>query len=141
MTYHVASMLKAYPKNLGEVDQVKLAACIAACFECARTCTACADACLSEDMVEQLTTCVRTNLDCAGLCETSGKVLSRHTGYDASIVLDTIKACWIACKACADECEKHESVHEHCRICAETCRRCAQACADLVEALGRTGSF
>lgn len=87
-------------------------------------------------MVAELTKCIRTNLDCADLCEATGRVLSRHTGYDANITLDTIRACQMACKACADECERHASMHEHCRICAEACRRCEQACAELVAALG-----
>ena len=136
MTHHVTSMLETYPKDLGGVDKEKLAACIEACFECAQTCTACADACLSEDMVAELTKCIRTNLDCADLCEATGRVLSRHTGYDANITLDVIRACQMACKACADECEKHASMHEHCRICAEACRRCEATCAELVAALG-----
>ncbi len=49
---HVSSMLETYPKDLAGVDREKLAACIAACFECAQVCTACADACLAEDMVQ-----------------------------------------------------------------------------------------
>lgn len=34
MTHHVASMLQTYPKDLGTIDQPKLAECIEACFEC-----------------------------------------------------------------------------------------------------------
>lgn len=34
------TLLDAYPKNLGGIDQHKLAECIAACFDCARACTA-----------------------------------------------------------------------------------------------------
>src|SRR5690554_5492529 len=52
-------------------------------MECAQACTACADACLSEDMVAELTKCIRTNLDCADLCETTG-IVSRHTGDPTS---------------------------------------------------------
>ncbi|MFI7481309.1 four-helix bundle copper-binding protein [Kocuria sp. M1R5S2] len=133
---HVPSMLTHYPKDLGVVDEVKLAACIAACFECAQTCTACADACLSEDTVAELTQCIRTNLDCADLCAATGNVLSRHTGYDVNINLAALRACWMVAKACADECEKHADRHEHCRICAEACRRCEVACMDLITALG-----
>jgi len=62
---HITSMLETYPKDLGGIDREKLAECIAACFECAQTCTACGDACLSEDMVAELTRCIRTNADCA----------------------------------------------------------------------------
>ena len=65
---HVTAMLDAYPKDLGNIDRQKLADCIHACFACGETCTACADACLSEDMVAELTKCIRTNLDCADIC-------------------------------------------------------------------------
>lgn len=136
MNYYVASMLKSDPEEPADVDRVKLAACIAACFECARTCTACADACLSEDSVAELTACIRTNLDCADICTTTGHALSRYSSDDPNTTLDTVRACWIASKACADECEKHADMHEHCRICAETCRRCEVACAELLERVG-----
>ena len=60
-----AEMFDTYPKDLGGVDRQKLTACIEACFECVWGCTACADACLSGDMVAELTRCLRTNADCA----------------------------------------------------------------------------
>lgn len=132
----IKAMLDTYPKDLGHIDRAQLAACIAACYECSQTCTACADACLSEDMVAELTKCIRTNLDSADVCATTGAVLSRHTGYDAQITRTLLGACAAACKACGDECERHASMHEHCRVCAESCRRCEQACVDLLGALG-----
>ncbi|GAB3325635.1 four-helix bundle copper-binding protein [Geodermatophilus aquaeductus] len=129
-------MLEAYPKDLGGVDRQKLQECIEACFECAQACTACADACLSEDMVAELTTCIRTNLDCADVCDTTGRVLSRHTGYDANLTRAVLEACAAACKACGDECARHAEMHEHCRVCADSCRRCEAACRDLISSLG-----
>ena len=126
-------MLAAYPRDLGRIDRGALTACIEACVECAQACTACADACLGEGSVTELTTCIRTNLDCADQCETTGRVLSRHTGYDANLTRAVLEACAAACTACRDECERHASMHEHCRICAEACRRCETAC---VEAAG-----
>ena len=131
-----AQMLETYPKDLGGIDREKLLACIEACGECAQACTACADACLSEDMVAELTTCIRTDADCADVCAATGRVLSRHTGYDANLTRAVLEACATACRACGDECERHASMHEHCRVCAEACRRCEQACRDLLGALG-----
>lgn len=128
-------MLETYPESLGGVDREKLRACIEACFECAQACTACADACLSEDTVAELTKCIRTNLDCADLCATTGRVLSRHTGYDANLTRAVLEACAQACKACGDECARHAGHHEHCRVCAEACRRCARACRELAGSL------
>ena len=74
----------AYRKDLGGVDKQKPLECIEACVECAQACTACADGCLGEDRVAELTKCIRTETDCADICDTTGRVLSRHTGYDAT---------------------------------------------------------
>src|SRR3954466_12682824 len=131
-----AEMLRTYPADLGRVDRQALAAGIEKCFSCAQACTACADACLSEQMVAELVKCVRTNLDCADICDTTGRVLSRHTGYDANLTRSVLEACAAACKACGDECASHASMHEHCRICGESCRRCEQACRNLIASLG-----
>jgi hypothetical protein len=131
-----AQMLDAYPKDLGGIDRKRLRACIDACVECAQACTACADACLSENMVAELTTCIPSDLDCADVCDSTGRVLSRHTGYDANLTRAVLEACATACTTCGDECERHASMHEHCRICAEACRRCEQACRDLLAGLG-----
>ncbi|SDE04769.1 four-helix bundle copper-binding protein [Auraticoccus monumenti] len=129
-------MLDSYPKDLGGVDRDKLLACIEACFECAQACTACADACLGEDSVADLTTCIRSDLDCADVCDTTGRVLSRRTGHDADTTRAVLEACARLCRACGDECEQHARMHEHCRVCAEACRRCEQACQDLISSLG-----
>ena len=129
-------MLETYPKDLGGVDRDKLRECIEACVECAQACTACADACLSEDMVAELTKCIRTNLDCADVCDATGRVLSRRTGYDATLTRAVLEACAAACKACGNECGQHAPMHEHCRVCAEACRRCERACRELIAALG-----
>jgi hypothetical protein len=129
-------MLRTYPKDLGDVDADRLAACIDACFECAQACTACSDACLSEDMVADLTKCIRTNADCADVCEAAGRVLSRHTGYDANLTRAVLQACAAACRSCGDECGSHADMHEHCGVCAQACRRCEQACQELLAALG-----
>ncbi|TDQ53448.1 four-helix bundle copper-binding protein [Actinorugispora endophytica] len=128
-------MLESYPKSLGGVDREKLRACIDACYECAQACTACADACLSEDTAAGLAKCVRTNLDCADQCDTTGRVLSRHTGYDANMTRAILEACAQSCKACADECALHAEQYEHCRVCAEACRRCEMVCRELIASL------
>lgn len=132
----VRGMLRSYPADLGHVDREALARCIEECVACAQSCTACADACLSEVRVADLGKCVRTDLDCADICETTGRVLSRHTGYDANVTRAQLTACAAACKACGDECAKHAPMHEHCRICADACRRCEEACQELLAVLG-----
>ena len=118
MTYKL--MLETYPKHLGDIDIDKLADCIAACFECAQVCTACADACLSEDMVAELTKCIRTNLDCADQCATTGRALSRHTGYDANLTRAFLEAC-------AAECDHHAQHYAHCHVSAAACHRAYDA--------------
>jgi hypothetical protein len=131
---HTAEMLDTYPADLGGVDKQKLVSCIEACLDCTQACTACADACLSEQTVAELTKCIRTNLDCADVCDTTGRVLSRHTGYDANLTRAVLQACATACRS-GDECQQHASMHAHCRICAVACRHCEQACNDLLASL------
>ena len=134
----VAEMLRTYPADLGDIDRGALTRCIEECVRCAQACTACADACLSEsdDQLPMLRKCIRTNEDCADICTTTARVLSRHTGYDVNITRAQLDACMIVCKSCADECEQHASRHEHCRVCADACRRCEDACRELLGALG-----
>jgi hypothetical protein len=129
-----AQMLDTYPADLDGVDRDALARCIEECSTCAHTCTACTDACLSEQNIAELATCTRSDLDCADICDATGRVLSRHTGYDANLSRTIVQACVAACKACGNEC--CASKHEHCRICAEACRRCERACHDLLTSLG-----
>jgi hypothetical protein len=124
-------MLETYPAEIN-LDRAKLAGAIDALIACSEACTACADACLSEDMVADLTKCIRTDMDCADICATTARVLSRHTGYDANISRSLLEACATACKACGDECQQHAEMHEHCRICAEACRTSEAACRDLL---------
>lgn len=131
MTTTTMPMLETYPAEIN-LDRAKLAATIDALITCAEACTACADACLSESAVAELTKCVRTNMDCADICGTTARVLSRHTGYDANISRSLLEACATVCKSCGDECEGHANMHEHCRVCAEACRACEKACRDLL---------
>jgi len=133
-----AEMLRTYPADLGEVNRDALVRCIEQCLFCAQACTACSDACLSEsdDELVMLRKCIRSNEDCADICAITARVLSRHTGYDAKVTHSILQACATICCSCGDECERHASRHEHCRVCAEVCRRCEQACQELSNALG-----
>lgn len=135
MTHHISAMIDAHPRGAGSIDKEKLAEGIAACFECAQTCTVCADACLGEDMVSDLSACIRTDLDCADICTTTGNILSRQTGRNTGVTRAVLQACRTACAVCAEECESHAGMHEHCRICAEACRRCEAACASLLDSM------
>ncbi|MCK0115740.1 four-helix bundle copper-binding protein [Isoptericola sp. S6320L] len=127
-------MMATYPAEIN-LDRRLLAGAVEALVECAQACTACADACLSEEMVADLRKCIRSNLDCADICDTTARVLSRHTGYDANVSRAQLEACIQACRSCGDQCESHAAMHEHCRVCAEACRACERACADLLAAM------
>lgn len=126
-------MLRTTPSDTG-YDAETLVACIDACFDCAQACTACADACLGEEMVAELRRCITLDLNCADICAATGRVLSRQTGYDAELTRAALVACRDACRRCAEECERHAAMHEHCRICAEVAQRGEQACERLLAA-------
>ena len=129
-------MLDSYPRELN-VDRGLFVRCIEACCDCAESCTQCADDCLGEESVQELTGCIRLNLDCADICAATGRVVSRQTGVDANVTTAIVQACIAACRSCGDECERH-AAHgmEHCRVGAEECRRCEQACQELLPAIG-----
>jgi hypothetical protein len=131
----VAELLATHP-GPSEVDRETLARCIAECFDCARSCTACADADLAEEEVAEMRRCIRLCLDCADICDAAGRVVSRQTHFEPETSRAQVESCRRSCSACAEECERHARHHEHCRICADTCRRCEEACASLLDAIG-----
>jgi hypothetical protein len=133
-TLEAKVMLDTHPWP-GHVDRDALARCIEECFACAQACTSCADACLSEEGVAELRKCIRLNLDCADVCDATGRGLTRQTGYDAPTSKALLRACREVCATCAEECERHADKHEHCRICADACRRCREACDTLLTAM------
>lgn len=89
---YAKQMLDSYPKDYN-VDTDLLVACIEACFDCAQACTACADDCLSEDNVADMIKCIRLDSDCADICVTTGRILSRQTEYDANVTRSALEAC------------------------------------------------
>lgn len=125
-----AQMLRTHPNPTISDDTV--AACIRACFDCAQACTACADACLGEPDPKPLVQCIRLNLDCADLCDTTGRIITRQTAFERQMVSAALHACATACRLCAEECERHAPHMEHCRVCAEACRQCERACQALL---------
>lgn len=131
----VSEMLRTHPTGVGDTDEAILKNCILACLECLYSCTACADACLAEPSVADLRGCIRTNLDCADVCDATARVLSRHTGSEGDLVRRMLEACRDISRSCADECERHAETHLHCEVCALTCRRCETACKELLASL------
>jgi hypothetical protein len=110
----VQQMISMHPDVRGSTNDA-LIRCIEECYSCAQTCTSCADACLAEEMVKELTQCVRLNLDCADVCNITGRIATRRTGSDDELIRRMLVTCAAACRLCGDECERHASRHEHCR--------------------------
>jgi hypothetical protein len=129
----VKQIISAHPDVKGRVNEA-LIRCIEECYGCAQTCISCADACVAEQMVTELRQCIRLDLDCADICNATGAVATRRTGSNEQILRQMLEVCAAACKVCGDECERHASKHQHCRICAEVCRSCEQACRAAADA-------
>jgi hypothetical protein len=124
---HVEEMIRTHPQVRGSTNDA-LIRCIELCYDCAQTCTVCADACLAEDEVKELAQCIRLNHDCADVCAATGSLGSRRTGSNELVLRSMLEACAQACRLCGEECARHAQHHEHCRICAESCRECEHAC-------------
>jgi hypothetical protein len=131
---HAEQILETHPRG-GAIEAGALLTCIEACFDCAQSCTACADADLGENDVGMLIRCIRLCLDCGDVCTTTGQILSRQTEFEPELARFVVEACAQACRVCGKECERHADHHEHCRVCADVCRRCEQACDDILSIL------
>jgi hypothetical protein len=128
----IEQMFGTHPRPVGTEGHLA-AECVRACFECVEICTACADACIAEADTS-LGKCIRLNLDCADVCDVTGRLLARPAHTDAPMLRAQLEACALACRACGDECARHRHM-EHCRICADACERCASICVDMQKAI------
>ena len=131
---HTQQMIATHPDVKGSVNLALINA-IESAYDCAQTCTSCADACLAEKMVAELRQCIRLNLDCADVCATTATLGNRRTGSNEEVLRKMLEACIAACRLCGAECETHASMHEHCRVCAESCRRCESACREALQTI------
>lgn len=131
---HAQQMIATHPHVQGSTNNALVAA-IETAMDCAQICTSCADACLGETNVAQLTQCIRLNLDCADICSATAHVATRRTGSNEAVIVSQLEACVLACRLCAEECERHAEHHEHCRICADTCTRCERICRKAIESI------
>jgi hypothetical protein len=127
-----ADLLRVHPTPPPDDRLDVLAACVKGCYESAESCTVCADACLGEQGVGQLTACIRQCLDCAAICEATARIVARQTASRPELQRRQIEACIAACATCADACGAHAQQHDHCRLCRDTCLACAALCKDLL---------
>jgi hypothetical protein len=130
----VREVIETHPRPTS-IDHDILVRCITECLRCAATCTSCADANLAEPDVKEMVRCTRLCLDCSDICSTTARVVIRQTAADNDVLRAVVETCATSCRVAGDECERHASHHEHCRICAETCRACEAACDALVAAI------
>jgi hypothetical protein len=130
---NVNHFLETHPQRPSQLGAVT--SCVKACYGCSEACTLCADACLAEEAIAQLRRCIRMCLDCAAICEVTGRVVARQTETDTNLLRRQLESCATACNICAQECEQHSGMHEHCRLCAQSCRACEKACQELLAVL------
>jgi hypothetical protein len=130
----VRAMFQNHPEKPSHTDT--MSRCIDACFNVVESCTACADACLSEKHLESLVACIRINLDCAAVCAATGNIMSRANKRGNRQPLEALLTTCIAyCRSCADECSRHANMHKHCDVCAKACRGCAECCTAMLSAM------
>jgi uncharacterized protein YutE (UPF0331/DUF86 family) len=131
---HTEQMIATHPDVRGNVNRALITA-IEALYDCAQTCTSCADACVAEDMVVELRQCIRLNMDCADACAATASIANRRTGSNEEVIRRMLDTCITACRLCGEECARHAGQHEHCRVCAESCRACEQACQEALRSM------
>lgn len=113
---------------LDDVPAGALVECIEMCQRCVASCTACADECLGQADIAQFRRCIRLNLDCAEVCNTVARLVSRRGQPELSSLRALLEAATTICAATASEAQKHAETHEHCKLNAEICLACARGC-------------
>jgi hypothetical protein len=113
-------------------DLDRLGDCIDACLACSRACLAAAEA-RADQAADDEAAEVRLGLDCADLCEATGRLLSRHTGANGDLVRAFLDTCASACDAWAETCRQHDDPRSHEAV--EACVTCARRCRDLAAAM------
>jgi hypothetical protein len=103
-------------------------ALIQALNNCAAECNNCATACLDEDNIKMMTACIKLDMDCATICTATATLLSRNSKHGKHL----LKECIEICIACAEACEKHADMYQHCKVCAAACRASAKACKEMM---------
>lgn len=104
-------------------------------FECAASCTVCADACLAEDDPRKLRDCITLNNVCAEICTATARSLARVTQGSYAVLRKQLEACIEACRTCGEECRSHAEMHAHCAACADACDDAEQAAREMLEAM------
>ncbi|MEO6903605.1 MAG: four-helix bundle copper-binding protein [Bacteroidia bacterium] len=91
---------------------------------CADACNTCLTACLKEEEVKKMVSCIRLDMDCAQICEVTAAFISRGSDHAKHLM----KECAEICSKCAQECGKHAHM-EHCKVCSDMCKKCAEMCS------------
>src|SRR5690625_5990001 len=79
-TVRPTEMINTYPAEIS-LDRDLLARVVDTLVACSQACTACADACLSEDTVGELRKFIRNIMECSGLSYSHARALSRRNRY------------------------------------------------------------
>jgi len=109
--------------------------CIASCSICAQACRAFADLTPAPPNSVELSRCLRLAEDCADMCSTTWRVVSRQRDHDPEVVRSMLEACAAVVRACGSECERHAAALPQCAATAAACWVCEEACDDLARTL------
>ncbi len=90
---------------------------------CMTACEACASENLKVENGISLQRCIRLTLDCGELCGFTARFVARESEFKDIL----LKQCALVCKACEDECRRHENAAS--QQCADVCHECHLACA------------
>lgn len=94
----------------------KMEACLVCVIACER--------CITDCILDSKRDCIAICRDCVDICSIAARFSARDSVYSKELFALCVKVC----KACAEECRKHEVHHESCRECADACIKCAELC-------------
>jgi hypothetical protein len=127
----IKDMMRSMPTNDMDMDVMAMQECIEACSTASQVAAMCADADTGDDMARCCSMCMNT----ADVATTMMRMMLRPGGYDMLVMKSMLAATMNMGTACAEECRKHEDMHEHCRICAKACEAMVDACSRVMSGM------
>ncbi len=106
--------------------------CADACFDCERECSEAFHHCFTQTAAGKSghTKAMHLCVDCADICSTAGKLVSRMS----PLMVYTCHSCAECCDACVAECDKMND--PKLKDCCDALRKCSAACKDMVKSMG-----
>ncbi|PJJ70617.1 hypothetical protein CLV46_0139 [Diaminobutyricimonas aerilata] len=118
-------------RSMQGMDMDMMQRCMETLTAAEQACVMCADG----DAEAGMAMCASMCMNCADVSSAMMRMMLRPSGFEMQSMMAMMQATMTMMTACAEECEKHADMHEHCKLCAQACRTAAEAMDDMMASM------